>query len=87
MPAGSTWAQANAIRRHVGAIVEGNTADAKELRESVEGKARQRVEVTGAEGTPLIPGSMESLSDDELEERWKKMEAVVRASRAKDWNE
>jgi hypothetical protein len=43
---GATWAQANALRRHIGAVVEGNTADAKELREAVEGKPMQRMELT-----------------------------------------
>jgi hypothetical protein len=79
LPKGTTWAQANALRRHIGAVVEGNTADAKEIREAVEGKATQRMEVTGAEGKDLIPTSgIESLSDEELHQRWEAMERVVR---------
>jgi hypothetical protein len=82
LPKGTTWAQANALRRHIGAVVEGNTADAKEIREAVEGKAIARMEVTGAEGKDLMPTSgIEALSDEQLHERWLAMEKVVRGNR------
>jgi hypothetical protein len=41
---GITWAQANAVRQGLAAIVEGNIGAAIELRESVEGRATTRVE-------------------------------------------
>lgn len=88
VPEDITWAQGISLKMHLKAIKDGDASSAKEVRESVEGKARQRMEVTGADGKDLIPTSgIDALSDSELEERWKKMEAVVRASRDKDWNE
>jgi hypothetical protein len=41
---GITWAEANALRQGLSAIVEGNVSSAVELRESVEGCATTRVE-------------------------------------------
>ena len=47
---GATWAQANALRRFVSAVMEANgTADSKEIREAIEGKAPQRIELSGPE--------------------------------------
>jgi hypothetical protein len=43
-PAGLTWAEANAIERHVNALLQGSLGDAIEVRESTEGRATQRIE-------------------------------------------
>jgi hypothetical protein len=42
--AGCSWAEANAVRRHMAAILEGDIGSAVEIRESVEGRATTRVE-------------------------------------------
>jgi hypothetical protein len=46
---GTTWAEASALRRFLDALMEGGTAAAKEIREAIEGKAPQRLEITGPE--------------------------------------
>jgi hypothetical protein len=43
-PKGCSWAQANAVRQHMAAILEGNIMAAIECREAVEGRATTRVE-------------------------------------------
>jgi len=45
---GDTWARANALSMHYEAVCRGMTAAAQEIREAVEGRATQRIEV----GTP-----------------------------------
>jgi hypothetical protein len=45
-PKGITWAQANAVRMHVAAVLEGEIMAAVECRESVEGRATTRIEFT-----------------------------------------
>ena len=53
LAAGTTWSQASALRRFLEAtgikIEEGGTKAAKEIRESIEGKSPQRIEVSGPE--------------------------------------
>lgn len=56
---GATWAQANALRLGISAVMSGVVPASKELRESVEGTAMQRMELTGAEGQPLLPPALE----------------------------
>lgn len=56
---GATWAQANALRLGISAVMSGVVPASKELRESVEGTAMQRMELTGAEGQPLLPPKLE----------------------------
>lgn len=46
---GITHAHAMALRQHVEAILFGVTQACKEIRESIEGKAPQRMEITGPE--------------------------------------
>jgi hypothetical protein len=42
---GITWAEANALRQHLNALIDGDTRSATEVREAVEGRATQRVEL------------------------------------------
>jgi hypothetical protein len=44
---GISWSDANALRRHIKAVVDGDTRDAVEIREAVEGRATQRIEFSG----------------------------------------
>lgn len=46
IPKGMTWAQANSIRMHMNAVLEGDVNAATEVRESVEGRSTQRIEFT-----------------------------------------
>jgi len=46
---GATWAQANALRQFIEAVLKGQTTAAKEIREAIEGKPPQRSEITGPE--------------------------------------
>jgi hypothetical protein len=46
---GMTWAQAIALRMCYEALMEGSTRAAREMREAIEGKAPQRLEITGPE--------------------------------------
>ena len=46
-PKRCTWAEANAIRQHLAAVLEGNIQAAVEVRESVEGRTTTRVEFVG----------------------------------------
>jgi len=48
--ADDTWARANAVAQHYEAVCRGLTSAAQELRESVEGRATQRIELAGADG-------------------------------------
>ena len=48
-PPGVTWARANALRRHLRAVIGGDIRDAIEIREAVEGRATQRIEVAEGE--------------------------------------
>lgn len=43
-PKGITWAEANALRQHLNAL-DGDTRSATEVREAVEGRATQRIEI------------------------------------------
>ncbi len=47
---GDTWARANALSMHFESVCRGMTAAAQEIREAVEGRATQRVELSGADG-------------------------------------
>jgi hypothetical protein len=38
-PKGITWAEANALRQHLNAVINGDTRSATEVREAVEGRA------------------------------------------------
>jgi Family of unknown function (DUF5681) len=53
LPPGITWSQTAALRRFMEAcgikIEKGGTRAAKEIRESIEGKAPERLEITGPE--------------------------------------
>ena len=44
-PAGITWAEASALRQHFNAVANGDTRSATEIREAVEGRATQRIEI------------------------------------------
>jgi len=44
IPKGMIWAQACAIRMHMNALLEGDVSAQTEIRESVEGRATQRIE-------------------------------------------
>lgn len=46
---GATWAEANALRRWMDTLLEGGERSSKEIREAIEGKAPQRLEITGPE--------------------------------------
>ena len=51
---GATWGDAVSYRLFVAAF-KGQPTAARELREAVEGRAAQRIELTGAGGKPLNP--------------------------------
>lgn len=78
LPEGSTFAQGNAVRRYLDALEKGDTSAAREIREAIEGKSKVRVEVSGPEGGPVETVYSE-LSDQQLEERRRKMQAVIDA--------
>jgi len=40
------WAEASALRQHLNAVVNGDTQAATEVREAVEGRATQRIELS-----------------------------------------
>jgi hypothetical protein len=44
-PVGITWARANGLRQNLKAVFEGDTRAAVEIREAVEGRATQRIEI------------------------------------------
>jgi hypothetical protein len=46
---GATWAQANALRRFLDTLMQGGHPSSKEIREAIEGKAPERLEITGPE--------------------------------------
>jgi len=46
---GATWADANAVRQLFEAVMKGSTAAAKEIREAIEGKSPQRLDISGPE--------------------------------------
>lgn len=46
---GATWAQANALRRFLDTIMQGGHPSSREIREAIEGKAPERLEITGPE--------------------------------------
>jgi hypothetical protein len=52
MPIGSTFGDAGAIGTFL-AMMEGKYGAAKEIREAIEGKATQRIEVVGADSGPI----------------------------------
>jgi hypothetical protein len=41
---GITWAEASAVRRNLGSVLEGDVREAVECREAIEGRATQRIE-------------------------------------------
>jgi len=45
-PEGITWAEASALRQHLNAVLNGDTRAATEVREAVEGRATQRIELS-----------------------------------------
>jgi hypothetical protein len=47
---GDSWARANALSMHYESVCRGMTAAAQEIREAVEGRATQRIEMAGADG-------------------------------------
>lgn len=55
-----TWAEANALERHLKAVLFGDTRDAIELREATEGRATMRVELVGKDDR--LKALIESLS-------------------------
>lgn len=64
---GATWAEGNALRRFVSAVIESDgTADSREIREAIEGKARQRFEVTGGGGEEIKASVEAKLSTNDL---------------------
>ena len=79
---GTTWAMANAWELHISAVMDGQVAAAKEARESVEGKALARMEVTGAEGAPFMEssGDLALLDDDALKARKEAALKIIRAA-------
>jgi hypothetical protein len=52
MPVGSTFGDAGAVGTFL-AMMEGKYGAAKEIREAIEGKATQRIEVVGADSGPI----------------------------------
>jgi hypothetical protein len=64
---GATWAEANAVRCFVAAVAGKNgTFDSKEIREAIEGKARQRFEVAGVHGEEIKASVKTKLSTNDL---------------------
>ena len=49
LPEGTTFSQANAIMRYADALEKGGHMSSKEIREAIEGKAPQRLEISGPE--------------------------------------
>jgi len=74
---GATWAQALSVRQFLEAIVKGQTISAREIREAIEGKAKIRMELSGVDGGPVETVYSE-LTDEQLEERRRKMMAVIK---------
>ena len=70
LPKGSTYREAVALRQFHAAI-KGLSTAAREIREAIEGKATQRVELTGAGGKPLNPTSkarpMQTFTPEQLD--------------------
>lgn len=70
LPKDATYRDALALRQFHQAI-KGVPAAAREIREAIEGKASQRIELTGAGGEPLNPARgadpMGALTDAQLE--------------------
>jgi hypothetical protein len=54
LPKGAKYRDAVALRQFQMAIIKGNSPAAKEIREAIEGKATQRVELVGGEDAPPI---------------------------------
>ena len=69
LPKGATYRQAVALRQFHQAI-KGIPQAAREIREAIEGKSSQRIELTGAGGKPLnptqAPRPMLNLTDAQL---------------------
>jgi hypothetical protein len=84
---GDKFARLYAIRTAMQVISDGDIAAVREIREAIEGKAKQRVEVTGAEGAALMPSgfSVDGLSDEDLRRKREEFEKVI--NRAKKQNE
>lgn len=55
LPEGTTWAKANALRRYMDSLLEGGHMSSKEIREAIEGKSPQRIELSGPEGKEIAP--------------------------------
>ena len=49
LPPGSTWADANALRRWMDTVMQGGHPSAREIREAIEGKAPMRLEIQGTQ--------------------------------------
>ena len=54
LPQGATWAQANALRRFLDTLMEGGQPSSKEIREAIEGKAPERLEISGPERKEIV---------------------------------
>ncbi len=54
LPKGAKYRDAVALRQFQMAILKGNAPSAKEIREAIEGKATQRVELVGGEDAPPV---------------------------------
>ncbi len=52
LPKDFTWGDAVTMRLGLSGAIEGDTTASRELRESIEGKARQRIELGGFSTTP-----------------------------------
>ena len=53
LPPGATWAKANALRRFLDALQQGGHPSSREIREAIEGKAPQRLEITGPQSQEI----------------------------------
>lgn len=51
---GTTYAEANAMRRYLDTLEKGGHPSSREIRESIEGKAPERLEITGAERKEIV---------------------------------
>ncbi len=64
---GDSWARANALSMHFESVCRGMTAAAQEIREAVEGRATQRVELSGADGAAAEHPTFSVVFTDKLE--------------------
>jgi hypothetical protein len=75
---GATYAEANAAAKYLAGI-NGDTAASKEFRESIEGKAKVRVELTGESGGPIQQMHVHyaNMTEEELKQLDEKLRAVI----------